>query len=71
MILQNSNVVGVKYADPRMPGRMYLAEKGGLTRRIQSAKFLENSSLNKAIEEVKGYSDNIFVTEVNSVPDMI
>lgn len=71
MSLQNSSVVGIKCSDPRLPGRMYLAEKGGYTRRIQAAKFLDDSAVGAAIEEVKAYSSYVFVTEVVAANNLI
>lgn len=64
------SILGIKLRDPGMPGRLYLAEDGMLTRNPSKAKLVEPNKLHKAIREIKAFSHNFFINEIAS-PEMI
>lgn len=66
-MLSTRTILGIKTSDPALPGRLYLADDGTLTRDPKKAKLVEDSKLAKAMREIKTFSRNFFMTEVADI----
>lgn len=61
---ETHNIVGVHAKDPNMVGTLYLTDDGTLTRDPRLARKVPDSKLQKALKQIKGYSNQFFVRTV-------
>lgn len=63
-MIETTNLVGIHTTDPQLPGTLYLAPDGNLTKDVEKAERIPDTRLARAIREISPFSNRYFIKTV-------